>query len=31
MGCNQVKKLNDNEIVKSNYIENQNYYSNNIL
>ena len=31
MGCIQVKKLNDNEIVKSNYIENKNYNYNNIL
>ncbi len=31
MGCIQVKKLNDNEIVKSNYIENKNYNCNNIL
>ena len=31
MGCIQVKKLNDNEIVKSNYIENQNNNCNNII
>ena len=31
MGEIQVKKLNDNEIVKSNYIENQNNNCNNII
>ena len=31
MGCIQIKKLNDNEIIKSNNIENHNYNPNNKL